>query len=349
MKGMVIAMTKGYAVNRVGILTSGGDAPGMNAAIRGAVRTLQCLGIDCVGVRHGYAGLIRGDILPLDQKVVKGITGRGGTMLYTARSKEFTTEEGVKRAADNCRYLGIEGLVVIGGDGTFRGARALSKYGTKVIGIPCTIDNDIGCTSYTIGFDTACNTAVEAVDRLNDTMQSHDRCSVVEVMGRKAGHLALSVGIATGATIIMVPEVQYDFKHDVIERIRDARLAGRNNFTVIVAEGAENAGDVASKIQEELGIETRFTALGHIQRGGPPHVRDRVTATYMGFKAVMLLAEGQSGRVVAMSGDEYVDLGIDEALEMEKEFDYDTYKSFSALTFLDKQFFGVLYNGSGES
>jgi len=324
------------AVSRIGILTSGGDAPGMNAAIRGAVRTSECLGIDCIGVRHGYAGLLSGDFIQLDQKVVKGITGRGGTMLYTARSKEFTTKEGVIKAAETCKHMGIEGLVVIGGDGTFRGAMDLSDHGIKVVGIPCTIDNDIGCTSYTIGFDTACNTAVDAVDRLNDTMQSHERCSVVEVMGRRAGHLALSVGIATGATIILVPEVKYDFDVDVIERIRMARLSGRNNFTVIVAEGAEPGYEVADKILEATGIDTRLTMLGHIQRGGSPHIRDRVVGTSMGFKAVSLLASGHSSRVVAMRGDKYIDLDIHEALSLTKDFDYDMYKSFSALTFLDK-------------
>jgi len=326
---------KKSAVKRIGILTSGGDAPGMNAAIRAAVRTAQSRGIDCVGVRHGYAGLISGDFLPLDEKAVKGITGRGGTMLYTARSVEFTTEEGVTRAADTCKYMGIEGLITIGGDGTFRGALDISKHGIKVIGIPCTIDNDIACTSYTIGFDTACNTAVEAVDRLNDTMQSHERCSVVEVMGRKAGHLALSVGIATGATLIMVPEVEYDFDKDVAGRIRTARLAGRNNFTVIVAEGMEPAHIIAEKIHAATGIETRVTALGHIQRGGAPHVRDRVIATGMGNKAVSLLAEGKGGRVIAISGDKYVDIDINEALSMKKAFDFETYHMFTTLTFLD--------------
>ena len=324
------------AVNRIGILTSGGDAPGMNAAIRGAVRAAECLGIDCIGVRHGYAGLIHGDFIQLNQKVVKGITGRGGTMLFTARSVEFTTEEGVKRAADTCRHMGIEGLVVIGGDGSFRGALDLSKNDVKVVGIPCTIDNDIGCTSYTIGFDTACNTAVDAVDRLNDTMQSHERCSVVEVMGRKAGHLALAVGVATGATIILVPEVEYDFDKDVIERIRAARLSGRNNFTVIVAEGAEPGYEVADKILEGTGIDTRLTMLGHIQRGGSPHVRDRVVGTSMGYKAVTLLAAGMSARVIAMRGDKFIDLDIREAFSLTKEFDYEMYKTFSALTFLDR-------------
>ena len=324
------------AVNRIGILTSGGDAPGMNAAIRGVVRTSQCLGIDCIGIRHGYQGLIRGDFIQLNDRIVRGITGRGGTMLYTARSKEFATAEGVSRAADNCRHMGIEGLIVIGGDGTFRGARDLSEHDIKIVGVPCTMDNDIGCSTYTIGFDTACNTAVEAVDRLNDTMQSHERCSVVEVMGRHAGHLALGVGIATGATIILVPEVEYDFEQDVIERIRAARLAGRNNFTVIVAEGTEPAQLVADSIQEKTGIETRLTILGHIQRGGSPQVRDRVTGTCMGYKAVMLLAEGKGGRIIAMSGDKYVDYDVREALNMTKDFDFDTYKTFSALTFLDK-------------
>ena len=330
------SLLKESAVKRIGVLTSGGDAPGMNAAIRGAVRAAECLGIDCIGVRHGYAGLISGDFIQLNQKVVKGITGRGGTMLYTARSAEFAKEEGKVKASEVCKHMGIEGLVVIGGDGTFEGALGLSKYDVGVVGIPCTIDNDIGCSSYTIGFDTACNTAVDAVDRLNDTMQSHERCSVVEVMGRKAGHLALSVGIATGATIILVPEVKYDFDKDVIERIRSARLAGRNNFTVIVAEGAEHGADVADKIVEATGIDTRLTMLGHIQRGGSPHVRDRVVGTSMGYRAVSLLASGKSSRVVAMQGDKYFDLDIKEALEQKKEFDYEMYKTFSALTFLDK-------------
>lgn len=325
------------AVSRIGILTSGGDAPGMNAAIRGAVRSAECLGIECLGIRHGYAGLMRGNFLELSQKNVRGITGRGGTILYSARSKEFNTKEGVLAAADTCRHMGIEGIVVIGGDGTFRGARDLSEQGVKVIGIPCTIDNDIACSSYTIGFDTACNTAVEAVDKLNDTMQSHERCSVVEVMGREAGYLALAVGIATGATIILVPEVKYDFDIDVIERIRRARLAGRNNFTVIVAEGAEPGFGVAEKIEAATGIETRFTSLGHIQRGGSPQVRDRVVGTIMGNHAVSLLASGQTSRIVAMSGDQYIDLDITEALNMKKDFDYDMYKAFSALTFLDKK------------
>jgi len=329
-------MSKGSAVKRIGVLTSGGDAPGMNAAIRGVVRTAQCIGIDCVGIRHGYAGLIAGEFMPLSERDVKGITKQGGTMLHSARSKEFTTEEGVKRAAETCKYMGIEGLVAIGGDGTFRGAQALSDHGIKVIGIPCTIDNDIGCSSYTIGFDTACNTAIEAVDRLNDTMQSHERCSVVEVMGHKTGYLALYVGIATGATIILIPEVEHDFEIDVVGRIRTARLAGRNHFMVIVAEAMEPVHVIAEKINKATGVDTRVTALGHVQRGGAPLMRDRVTATSMGYTAVMLLAEGQGGRVVAMHGDKIVDIDIYEALSTKKEFDLNMFKMFTTLTFLDK-------------
>ena len=323
-------------VNRIGVLTSGGDAPGMNAAIRGVVRTSQCYGIDCIGIRHGYAGLIRGEFLPLDEKATKGIIVRGGTMLYSARSDEFMTEDGRKRAADTCRFSGIEGLIVIGGDGTFAGAQKLTDFGVKVVGIPCTIDNDIGCTSYTIGFDTACNTAIDAVDRLNDTMQSHERCSVVEVMGRGAGYLALNVGIATGATIIMIPEMKYDFDRDVIGRIRKARLSGRNNFTVIVSEAMGPVHKIAERIKEATGIDTRVTELGHIQRGGAPQVRDRVTGTSMGYRAVTLLAEGKKDRLVAMQGDEILDYDINEALEMKKDFDFNEYKMFTAMTFLDK-------------
>ena len=323
-------------IKRIGILTSGGDAPGMNAAIRGAVRTAQCIDIECVGIRHGYAGLIRGDFLPLSEKDVKGITKLGGTMLYTARSQEFTTEEGKMRAVDTCNYMGIDGLIVIGGDGTFNGARDLAERGIKVIGIPCTIDNDIGCSSYTIGFDTACNTAIEAVDRLSDTMQSHERCSVVEVMGHRTGYLALNVGIATGATITLIPEIKYDFDRDIVGRIRTARLAGRSHFMVIVAEAMEPVHIVADKINKATGIETRVTALGHVQRGGAPLMRDRVTATSMGYRAVMLLASGRGGRIVAMNGDQLTDIDINEALNMKKEFDMNAYTMFTSLTFLDK-------------
>ncbi|HHT17171.1 MAG TPA: 6-phosphofructokinase [Papillibacter sp.] len=311
-------------IKRIGVLTSGGDAPGMNAAIRAAVLTAIHFGVECVGIRRGYTGLISGDMLPLTAEHVAGISKHGGTMLYTARSEEFMTPEGQNRAADNCRFMGVEGLIIIGGDGSFRGAQTLADRGIPVIGIPGTIDNDIGCTSYTIGFDTACNTAVEAVDRLNDTMQSHERCSVVEVMGRCAGHLALNVGIATGATVTLIPEMVIDFETDVADRIRSARLSGKTNFTVIVAEGADMPAEtVAAKIQEATGVDTRVTTLGHLQRGGPPLVRDRVTASRMGYKAVELLLTGTYNRIVCMRGDQIVDYDINEALAMTKGLDVD--------------------------
>lgn len=310
-----------HSVKRIGVLTSGGDAPGMNAAIRAVVLTCLHLGIECVGVRRGYHGLIGGDIVPMGAEEVAGITRLGGTVLYTARSPEFMTKKGQKRGADNCRFMGIEGLVIIGGDGSYKGAQALSKLGVPVIGIPGTIDNDIGCTTYTIGFDTACNTAVDAVDKLDDTMQSHERCSVVEVMGHKSGHLALNVGIATGATVTLIPEVESDFEDDVAGRIRDARLTGHTHFTVIVAEGAASAHEIADKIKESTGIDTRVTTLGHIQRGGSPLVRDRVTASRMGYKAVRLLADGHFNRIICMNGEVCIDYDIDEALDMKKGLD----------------------------
>ena len=310
-------------VKRIAVLTSGGDAPGMNAAIRAVVLTALHNGIECVGVRRGYNGLISSDIFPMTADDVEGIERFGGTILYTARSAEFFTEKGLNRAADNCRFMGIDGLVVIGGDGSYRGALALSRLGVHVVGLPGTIDNDIGCTTYTIGFDTACNTAIDAVDKLEDTMQAHERCSVVEVMGRGAGHLALNVGIATGATVTIIPEMTYDFEKDVNDRIRNARLNGLTHYTVIVAEGAGSAQDVAAKIKASTGIETRVTILGHIQRGGSPLVRDRVTAARMGYRAVRLLAGGVFNRIVSMDGEKCVDYDIEEALAMTKGLDED--------------------------
>jgi 6-phosphofructokinase 1 len=241
------------------------------------------------------------------------------------------TDKGLQRAADTCRYTGIDALVIIGGDGSLNGALRLSRLGVKVAGIPGTIDNDVGCTSYTVGFDTACNTAIEAVDKLNDTMQSHERCSVVEVMGRSAGHLALYVGIATGATVTLIPEVEMDFERDVIERIRHARFNGSTHFTVIVAEGAGHVHELADKIISATGIDTRVTTLGHVQRGGKPLVRDRVAASRLGYRAVMLLASGDSGKVVAIRGRESVNIDLEEALKMAKKIDGETYKMLSAL------------------
>ena len=320
------------AVKRIGVLTSGGDAPGMNAAVRSVVRSALDRGIECIGIRRGWSGLINGDFYRMDSGSVSRIINRGGTILYTARSEEFRTAEGQAKAAGVCKLLGLDGIVAIGGDGTFRGAQELSKCGVSVVGIPGTIDNDIVCTEYTIGFDTAANTAVECIDKLRDTMQSHERCSVVEVMGRRAGHLALYVGVACGATCVLVPERKVDFERDVIEPIRRARLGGRTHFMVIVAEGVASAYDVAKHITEATSLDTRVTVLGHVQRGGAPSVRDRVVATYMGYEAVRLLAEGKTNRVVCVQGETYVDYDITEALKMKKDLNEQTYTVMRALT-----------------
>jgi len=308
-----------HAVKRIGVFTSGGDAPGMNAAIRAVVRMALHLGIECIGIRRGYHGLINGDFERLGFESVSDISRRGGTMLYSARSKEFMTEEGLNKAIATCKMLGLDALVGIGGDGTFKGLLSLAKSGISVVGIPGTIDNDIACSSYTIGYDTACNTALESIDRLRDTMKSHERCSVVEVMGRHAGHLAMSVGIACGATVVVTPEKELDCEADVIEPIRRARLAGRTHFMVIVAEGVPGgAYEISQKIKDAMALDTRVTILGHVQRGGSPTARDRIVATYMGHKAVQLLADGKTCRVVALQGETVVDYDINEALDMSK-------------------------------
>ena len=324
-------MDKGK-IKRIGVLTSGGDAPGMNAAVRSVVRSASSLGIECLGIRRGYNGLISGDIEKLGPESVSRIINRGGTVLYTARSEEFRTEQGRKKAAEVCSLFGIDGLVAIGGDGTFRGLLEFSKYGIATVGVPATIDNDIACTDYTIGFDTAANTAIEAVDRLRDTMQSHERCSVVEVMGRNAGHLALYVGLASGATAVLVPEKPFDFERDVAERIRIARINGKTHFMIIVAEGAGSAMTIGDKIHEELGVDTRVTILGHIQRGGAPSARDRVTATSMGFHAVNILVKGSTNRVVCERAGKTSDIDIAEALSMKKGLDEDEYSVLEAVT-----------------
>lgn len=322
-----------HAVRRIGVFTSGGDAPGMNAAIRSVVRTSLHLGIECIGIRRGYHGLINGDFIPLDFESVSGLSRRGGTMLYSARSKEFITEEGLAKAVATCKLLGLDALVGIGGDGTFKGLLSLAKQGITVMGIPGTIDNDIACSTYTIGYDTACNTALDCIDKLRDTMQSHERCSVVEVMGRHAGHLALNVGVASGATAVLIPEQTIAYEKDLVEPIRRARIGGRTHFMVIVAEGVEGgAYGVAQKIKEYTALDTRVTILGHVQRGGAPTSQDRIAATYMGYEAVRLLAEGKRCRVVAMNQDTYVDYDIAEALAMTKGLDEQTYTVMRALT-----------------
>ena len=318
-------------IRRIGVLTSGGDAPGMNAAVRSVVRSALHLGIEVIGIRRGWNGLINGDIVRLDEKSVAHIINRGGTILYTARSEEFMTPEGQQKAVNTCKLLGLDGIVAIGGDGTFRGALALSKYGISVVGLPATIDNDIACTHYCIGFDTAANTAIECIDKLRDTMQSHERCSVVEVMGRNAGHLALFVGLAVGATAVFIPE-RRDFQKEVIEKIRSARLNGFTHFMVVVAEGAGSAMDVAARIKEEICLDPRVTVLGHVQRGGTPSGRDRVTATRMGYRAVDLLAQGCTNRVVCFHNGAIKEFDIDVALSMHKGIDLASLEVLEAMT-----------------
>lgn len=312
-------------IKTIGILTSGGDAPGMNAAVRSVVRSAIAAGLNVKGIRRGYNGLIENDVVDLNVRSVSDIIHRGGTVLYTARSPLFKTDEGVSLAVENCKKLGIDGIVVIGGDGSFRGARDMSLKGVPCVGIPGTIDNDISSTEYTIGFDTAMNTAMEMVDKLRDTAQSHERCSVVEVMGRHAGWLALQTGIAVGATAILVPEVDFDLKRDVIEKIEQAKKTGKMHFIIIVAEGIGKVYDMAEEIENATGIETRATVLGHVQRGGSPTVRDRVMASEMGNAAVALLKKGIGNRVVAYKENKIVDYDIYEALAMKKPFDFEAY------------------------
>ena len=308
-------------IKTIGVLTSGGDAPGMNAAVRAVVRTALSKGIKVIGIQRGYNGLLNGEVREMDLRSVSEIIHRGGTVLYTARCLEFVTAEGQKKGAEKCKELGIDAMVVIGGDGSFKGARALANLGIPCIGIPGTIDNDIACSEYTIGYDTAMNTAVEMIDKLRDTTQSHDRCSVVEVMGRNAGYIALNVGIATGALAILIPERPYDLDHDVISRMNQTQKTGKKHFIVIVAEGVGHAQELANEIQARTGIDSRATVLGHVQRGGSPTLRDRVTASQMGYHAVNLLEKGIYNRVVAVSADKIVDYDITVALSMHKTID----------------------------
>ncbi len=320
------------AVKRIGVLTSGGDAPGMNACVRSVVRTALYHGIECYGIRRGWNGLINGDVLRLDENRISHIINRGGTILYTARSKEFLTEEGQKKAVSTCKFLGLDGIVAIGGDGTFRGARALSKYGVNVVCIPATIDNDISCTNYSIGFDTAANTAIECIDRLRDTMQSHERCSVVEVMGRNAGYLAMYVGLAVGATAVLVPEEHIDFDRDVVEKIRQARFNGFTHYMIVVAEGAGSASEISAKIKDALDLDPRVTVLGHIQRGGVPTGRDRVNATKMGFLAVEMLLAGKTNRIICTKDGSFTDVDIDEGLSLTRKIQKMEVEVLAAMT-----------------
>ncbi len=313
-------------MKKIGVLTSGGDAPGMNAAIRAVVRYGCEHDMEVYGILRGYNGLMQGDMYQMNLRSVSNIINRGGTILYSARSEEFKTEAGMQKAIAVCKEVGLDGIVVIGGDGSFKGARDLSLRGIPCIGVPGTIDNDIGCCDYTIGYDTAMNTVREMVDRLRDTTESHDRCSVVEVMGRKAGYIALYAGIACGATTILIPELEYDLQRDVIDRMRKTQKTGKKHFIIVVAEGIGKVDEMAKKIQDYTGVETRATVLGHVQRGGTPTVRDRVNASLMGARAVQLLQEGKSNRVVAMKKDDIVDYDIFDALNMTKTLDIDLYQ-----------------------
>ena len=310
----------------IAVLTSGGDSPGMNAAVRAVVRTACQRGIKVYGVDRGYTGLIKGDVHEMNLRSVSDIITRGGTILYSARCPEFKTEEGIQKAVDTCKIVGIDGMVIIGGDGSFRGARDLSLRGIPCIGLPGTIDNDISCTDYTIGYDTCLNTIVQMVDRIRDTSESHDRCTVVEVIGRGAGYLALESGIAVGATSILVPEVEYDIERDIIARIREFQKTGKRHFIVIVAEGVGGTAEIAKKIEAETGVESRATILGHVQRGGSPTARDRIMASQMGSRAVDLLTQGIGNRVVGIRDNKIVDFDIFEALKMTKTIDMKDYE-----------------------
>ena len=313
-------------VKTIGVLTSGGDAPGMNAAIRAVVRTAINKGMKVKGIMRGYAGLLQEEIVDMDGTSVADTIGRGGTILYTARCPEFMTEEGQKRGAEICRKHNIDGLVVIGGDGSYRGAGKLSALGINTVGLPGTIDLDIACTDYTIGFDTAINTAMEAIDKVRDTSTSHERCSIIEVMGRHAGYIALWCGIANGAEDILLPE-RYDGNEQMlINRIIDNRKRGKRHHIIINAEGIGHSASMAKRIEAATGIDTRATILGYMQRGGAPTCKDRVYASIMGAKAVELLEKGKTNRVVAYKHGEFLDFDIQEALNMKKDIPEDQYE-----------------------
>lgn len=312
-------------VKTIGVLTSGGDAPGMNAAIRAVVRTAIANGLKVKGIMRGYAGLLQEEIIDMASTSVSNIVYRGGTVLYTARCQEFTTPEGQQMGAEICRKHGIDGMVVIGGDGSFRGAGKLAALGINTIGVPGTIDLDIACTDYTIGFDTAVNTAMEAIDRVRDTSTSHERCSIIEVMGRNAGYIALWCGFANGAEDVLLPERYDGDEQALINRIIANRKQGKKHNIIINAEGIGHSASMARRIEAATGIETRATILGHMQRGGTPTCKDRVYATIMGAKAVQLLCEGKSNRLVAYKHGEYVDFDIQEALNMTKDIPADQY------------------------
>ena len=310
-------------IKKIGVLTSGGDAPGMNAAIRAVVRTAIYNNIEVCGIQHGYNGLIHGEIQQMDARSVGETLQKGGTILQTARCLEFKEWEGVLKGVEVAKNAGLDGLVVVGGDGSFRGARDLTRAGLPTIAIPGTIDNDIACSDYTIGFDTCLNTVKDSIDKLRDTSTSHDRCSVIEVMGRNAGYIAIHASIACGAEVVLIPEREIDFDRDVISPILKGKARGKRHTIVIVAEGVSgkfnDVYEIAKRIEAATGIESRATIIGHVQRGGSPTVRDRVIASQMGSRAVELLLEGKSNRIVRMKDSHICDIDIEEGLQMKKE------------------------------
>lgn len=313
-------------VKTIGVLTSGGDAPGMNAAIRSVVRVGIHRGLKVKGIMRGYAGLLDEEIVDMETTSVSDTISRGGTILYTARCKEFMTPEGQQKGAEICKKHGIDGIVIIGGDGSFRGAGKLSALGINCIGVPGTIDLDIACTDYTIGFDTAINTAMEAIDKIRDTSTSHERCSIIEVMGRRAGYIALWCAVANGAEEVLLPERYDGDEQAIINRIIESRKRGKKHYIIINAEGIGQSQAMAKRIEAATGIETRATILGHMQRGGSPTCRDRYFGSMMGAKAVDLLCEGKSDRVVAWKNGEFVDFDFKEALSMQKDINEKEYE-----------------------
>ncbi len=317
-------MSQNIKIKRIGVLTSGGDAPGMNAAIRGVVRTGIYYGLEVLGITGGYTGLMNGEMTPLTLRSVSDTIGRGGTILRTSRSKEFETPEGVARAVRMAKVFKLDAVVVIGGDGSFHGARDLAAAGIPVIGIPGTIDNDIGCTDYTIGYDTAMNTAMEAIDKIKDTAYSHERCSIIEVMGRRAGYIALNCAIAGGAEAVLLPERKLDMDADVIQPILDCRNRGKKDYIIIAAEGVGNTLEIAKYIEESIGLKPTVTILGYLQRGGAPTLRDRVAASLMAVKAVEALCAGEINKIIAQNGDNIVSLDLEAALAMKKMLDEHT-------------------------
>ncbi|HOO80275.1 MAG TPA: 6-phosphofructokinase [Lachnospiraceae bacterium] len=316
-------------IKTIGVLTSGGDSPGMNAAIRAVVRKALANGMNVKGIKKGYQGLLNEEIIDMDRHSVSETIGLGGTILGTARCSEFKTEEGIKKAGEICRKHNIDGIVVIGGDGSYRGAQKLSHEGINTIGLPGTIDLDIACTDYTIGFDTAVNTAMEAIDKVRDTSSSHERCSIIEVMGRNAGFIALWCGVANGAEDILLPE-KYDYnEQNIINHIIENKKLGKKHHIIINAEGIGHSTSMARRIEAATGVETRATILGYMQRGGSPSCKDRYYASIMGAYAADLLKEGKSNRVVALKNGAFVDLDIDDALAMQKnipEYEYEVSK-----------------------